>query len=243
MALSVIINTFTFDYTGNPVSSVALSALNIAAGDVIIVHASCYTNSFGTPGNFSVTNTNSDTWSAGNRQAVTMATYKNAGQFFVCLAPTANASMGVTLNVSGASPFLSMRLWTIRGFTTPSMDVNTIGTSGSGTTMTTDTFSTGAADSIVFAVGRSDASATTHTGASGWTTLGEEFGGSNGYVGGSYRIFTSIQSSINTTVTQGANQGWAILAFGVKDGGGGGGGGGFLINGALLSTGRGLVAV
>jgi len=220
MALSVIINTFAFDYSGNPQPSVQLSALNIASGDIIVIHASGYTNTFGTPGTFSVTDTNSDTWTPGTRHALTMATYKNAAQFFVCLAPTANASKTVTLNVSGSTPFLSMRLWTIRGFSSPTLDVDNITSSGSGTTMTSGTFSTGAADSIVFALGRSDASATTHGAASGWTVLGEEFGGSSGYVGGSYRIFTSTQSSISTTISHGVNQGWALALFGIKDGGG-----------------------
>jgi hypothetical protein len=177
------------------------SGINVAAGQLIIGFCSAAASSQTT---ISFSDTAGDTFTA-LRSNLSTTPYT---EMFYTLNSIANSSEKFTCTFGNSASNMTTSHAIFSGVATSgASDANPTVATGTGTTATTNSFSTTSANEVIFTVGAWD-SAGTLGAPSGFTSA--FFNG--GYTGGTYEIVTATQSGLTPATTNTAGGTWAAYA-------------------------------
>lgn len=177
-------------------AALACSSVNVKAGDLIVVFSRAWCNGGQTINLPSDGDTN--TYTAAGAE-VALPTYTDKVRPFYAIAGSDNAALVVTSNLSASAGYHFVIVHVYRGVNT--LDVNQEKhNTGSGTTLTTDSYTTGYADEVLIAFVQGSSPSGSVSSSTGLTKVQEDAYSSK-TLSSFHQIFTSIQTSQTETVT------------------------------------------
>lgn len=213
MALAVTALASPGSASGAATLAVNVSSLSFAIGDLCHVETTVFdsvTFSVGAPTATSETFTKvgQSTWAAGNRSVTSAA-------WVVCA--TALASLTVNLASGGTSgPAYGVEVYKVTGHDGTGAETSAFVVRNSTQNEATAAITTAQANEVVFVCETHDGATMALTCAAGWTTGGEVESNTNNPFNSSYQIFSSIQTSLTHTWTNGASSNWGTSAVAYK---------------------------
>jgi hypothetical protein len=192
------------DATAAPVATLSTSATSHTTGNALAVLIR-YNGGVGSP---SVTNTASDSWSS----CAGSSFGGDASRWFYALSSNGNASDVVTLTPPSGAAYVSLIVFEFANVASASALDVCQGNSGTGTSITSASFTTTTANQVLLHGAVWDNDGRSLTPGSGYTGQTDP----TGISGAEYKIVTGVQTSVTAAMSINTSQGWASTTISLK---------------------------